>query len=331
MKSKREVHVRKRKDGLYEIRYSINGVQKSIYGTTALICREKYGKMLNSHKIVKRVKSTLFSTWYDNYVSTYKKGVVKPNTLNNMNGIFRKYVLPEFNKKTLKQITSADVQQLINKMSNIPRQANIMFQYVKSCFEQAKKLRLIEYNPCDACFIKKYTSVKGKALTLEEENKLIDYLEKNNPKIKNLIYLYLSTGMRRNELLSVEYKDLDFEKNEISVNGTKTKNSIRTIQVKPSVLNLFPKKEKPFDDWNKFMVNRHFKKICDDLGFSGISIHSLRHTFATRCIQSGIPPIVVQSWLGHSNISLTLDTYTHVDEDYKRDALELLNYKFIPK
>lgn len=329
MKSKRDVKVRKRKDGLFELRYSLNGVQKSIYGTTAQICRDKYGAVLESHKIVKRVKSMLFGTWYDKYISIYKKGTIKQNTLNNMNGIFRNYVLPSLSKKSLKQITSENIQFIINQMSNIPRQATIMFNYLHSCLEQAKKLRYIDYNPCDACVIKKCKGNKGRALTKEEENRLIDYLEKNNPKIKNLIFLYLTTGMRRAELLAVEYADLDFENNVINVKGTKTKNSVRKIQVKKEILNLFPKKEKPFGEWNKFMVNRQFKKICDELGFNGITLHSLRHTFATRCIEQGVPLVVVQNWLGHSSYALTIDTYTHIDEEFKKEAVEMVNYDFI--
>lgn len=52
--------------------------------------------------------------------------------------------------------------------------------------------------------------------------------------------------------------------------------------------------------------------ICRDAGIPADGQHSLRHTFATRCIESGIPPVVLKNWLGHTDIHITLDTYTDV-------------------
>ncbi|MDD4110535.1 MAG: tyrosine-type recombinase/integrase [Clostridia bacterium] len=55
---------------------------------------------------------------------------------------------------------------------------------------------------------------------------------------------------------------------------------------------------------------------------------SLRHTFATRCIENGVEMVVVQSWLGHASISLTMDTYTHIEDDFKKKELEKVGYSF---
>ena len=53
--------------------------------------------------------------------------------------------------------------------------------------------------------------------------------------------------------------------------------------------------------------------------------HSLRHTFATRCIESGIPPVVLKTWLGHKDIHVTLDTYTDVFREMDHGAVEKLD------
>lgn len=330
MKNKRDVHVRKRKDGMYEIRYSIHGKQHSVYGSSISIVRDKYGCLLDEMKKQTRIKSMIFKTWFDTYINLYKKNTVKPNTLKNLIGIFDNHILPYLAKKTLKQIKIDDVQLLINKMSNMPRQQTIAFVQLKACFEQAKNKRLIEYNPCDAVFIKKNNGEKGTALSRKEEDLLVDYLEKNNHKMKTLIYLYLSTGMRRCELLNVRLCDLDFDKNEIMVNGTKTKKSKRVVQVPSQVMDLFPKKEIPFEEWNKDMVNRQFRSICDELNLKHITLHSLRHTFATRCLENGVDMYVVSKWLGHASIKLTMDTYAHVSEDLKRSKVDRVKYKFLP-
>ena len=60
-------------------------------------------------------------------------------------------------------------------------------------------------------------------------------------------------------------------------------------------------------------VNCFFKRICKKAGIdANFGQHSLRHTFATRCIEAGIQPVVLQRWLGHTDIHMTLDTYTDV-------------------
>lgn len=59
-------------------------------------------------------------------------------------------------------------------------------------------------------------------------------------------------------------------------------------------------------------VNCYYQRICRDAGIPADGQHSLRHTFATRCIESGIPPVVLKNWLGHTDIHITLDTYTDV-------------------
>lgn len=330
MKNVRDIKVRKRTAGSYELRYTYNGKQKSIYGQSIAVCRAKYSEILQQLKKTKTRKSMLFSTWYVKYVELYKQNVIKPGTLKNMNGNFQKHILPYIGNKTLKQIKCEDIQLIVNNMVNFPRQQTIVFDQLNACLNQAIKCGYIDNNPCVATCIKKHKGNKGKSLTNEQLKILIEYLQSHNPPITNLIYLYLSTGMRRNELLNVRYEDLDLEKCEIYVRGTKTTNSVRTIQVPLKVLNLFPKKPIPFIDWTYNKVDREFKKICDKLHFKGIVIHSLRHTYATRCVEAGVPPATLQKWMGHSSISITLDVYTHISDEFKRQSVSSLNYGFIP-
>ena len=114
------------------------------------------------------------------------------------------------------------------------------------------------------------------------------------------------------------------------MNGTKTKNAKRRVQVPPQVMALFPKKDVPFEEWNKDMVNRQFRSICDKLDLKHVTLHSLRHTFATRCLENGVEMYVVSKWLGHSSIKLTMDTYAHVSEELKLSKVARVKYKFLP-
>ena len=73
-----------------------------------------------------------------------------------------------------------------------------------------------------------------------------------------------------------------------------------------------------FYDYNKkslvetTQVNCFFRRICEKAGVTYYGQHALHHTFATRCIESGIQPVVLKTWMGHTNIHITLDVYAYV-------------------
>lgn len=68
--------------------------------------------------------------------------------------------------------------------------------------------------------------------------------------------------------------------------------------------------------------------MCDDLDqFESFSSHTFRHTFATRCFESGIEPKTVQQWLGHATLQMTMDLYTHVMEQHQTNEMDKLNNK----
>ena len=329
MKNKREISVRKRKNGLCELRYTDKGQQRSIYGKNRAECRLKYGNM---REISKRATehSMTFIAWYEKWLRLYKIDNLKEQSLNNLKGIFNKHILPYIGKKPLRRINSQDLQEVFNNMRNIPRQATIAYIQVNACFEQAYRLNMLTHNPCLAVVIKKDKGSQGRALTKEEETALIKHLQETNNPMRDYVYLYLSLGVRRSELLGIDgIDDVDRMNNVVHIKGTKTKGSDRYIQTLPEIVELIPARHKAFT-WSADKVNRKFKEICDTLGFEGLTIHSLRHTFATRCIENGISEIVVQKWLGHASITMTLDRYTHISEEFKSQEVDKLSYPFIP-
>ena len=71
-------------------------------------------------------------------------------------------------------------------------------------------------------------------------------------------------------------------------------------------------------------VNCFYKRICEKAGIPFYGQHSLRHTFATRCIEAGVKPVVLKNWLGHTNIHVTLDTYADVFEGLNSASMDML-------
>ncbi len=77
-------------------------------------------------------------------------------------------------------------------------------------------------------------------------------------------------------------------------------------------------------------INNELKRILKkELGITDISSHSLRHTYGTRCIESGVAPVVVQRLMGHKDISVTLNTYTSVFDKFKEREIDKVNQYYL--
>ena len=161
-------------------------------------------------------------------------------------------------------------------------------------------------------------------------------------------------GLRVGETLALRNSDIDLRKNLISVNKTlttdkdgkvimgnttKTYAGVREVPIpefiRKSIIEQMKIAENQKDnqlfisDKQNYIdnrnVNRILKKRLLDLGITGISTHSLRHTYGTRCVEAGMRAVALQRLMGHQDISVTLNTYTSVFNKYKEDELKKVN------
>ena len=267
----------------------------------------------------------------------------------------------------INEITSRDLQDYFNSLIGRYADSTIkkIWECVKQGFESAVKLNYIKTNPLDNV-IKPKSRKETKevvALTINEQHILAKYLLKSNlneEKYKNVILLQLYTGMRIGEVLALTKDDLDlvsrtvYVRKTISVDkdgelivkkGAKTYAGKREI---PIPLFLVPHIEEQFkvyeNNKNDLLfsyegriikpstVNTVLKRICKRLKLSnGISNHTLRHTFGTRCIESGMSPVVVQNMMGHKDIRVTLNTYTSVLNQYKQEEFNKVTRYYMDK
>ena len=236
-----------------------------------------------------------------------------------------------------------------------------IFLQLKIAFSIAMEEGIIADNPMMSHSIRRPKSKKAdkkvRGLSAEEQKKLVDAMvNKNPPKGRNdyrlQLFIELYRGLRMGEINALTIKDLELDHNVIHVRGTISRNADNKPFLKettkteagmrdvPICTNLRPYLEDALRKYRKNkenllfydhvsktvittnQVNSYYKRICRIVGIESEGQHALRHTFATRCIESGVPAVVLKTWLGHTDIHVTLDTYTDVFKAMDNDAIE---------
>lgn len=262
--------------------------------------------------------------------------------------------------KNIEEITSEEIQNYLNTLkdyseSTIRKITGLLNQAFTYSFNKG----YITKNPMiDVLRPKSKKSTKIiRALTLEEQKAFTDYLmqipRSNEPfKVAYLLQMYL--GLRIGEVLALKISDINLPKNIISVNKTLTIDKNNKIIMGESTKTYAGTREVPIpafikqeiisqmkaatnnkdkllfvDTKNNYMspqnANRQLKYILKAMGIEDISTHSLRHTYGTRCIEAGMRAVALQRLMGHTDISITLNTYTSIFNKYKENELEKVN------
>lgn len=191
-------------------------------------------------------------------------------------------------------------------------------------------------------------------LDLNTQRRIMSYI-KRNITFRNLgIYLCLSTGVRIGELCALQWKDIDTNSGYVSVNKTiariylmgengkkrteviidtpKTQNSLREIPIYSELLKLLKPLKRIVNPEYYVLTNsptpleprtyrNYYKKLMKSLNVPNIKFHGLRHSFATRCIESNCDYKTVSVLLGHSNINTTLNLYVHPNLNQKKKCI----------
>ena len=286
--------------------------------------------------------------------------VIKETQYNRIISAIKKLEEEPFTKKNIDEITSEEIQGYLNSLKKYS-QSTISKE--KDQFSQAFKYALnkgyILQNPMiDVIEPKSEKPPKiVKALEIEEQQMLTNYLMnvpiENEPyKVAYLTQLYL--GLRIGEALALKTTDINLEKNLIHISRTltfdknhklimgdfpKTFAGIRDVpipnSIRAEIINqmrlaenhkenlLFVNSQGNYADPKN--ANKFLKNTLKQVNINDITTHSLRHTYGTRCIEAGMRAVALQRLMGHSDISVTMNTYVSVFNKYKEAELEKLN------
>lgn len=239
---------------------------------------------------------------------------------------------------------------------------NKLYGSLRRAYRIAVGKKLIVFNLMDSPFIKKPKSDKPTkkvyAFTCEEQTAFVKALKTKRYQAKNIDYnsmlmIELYSGLRMGEVCALTPKDIDLKNNVIHVrntvtrgldssvkvgNRTKTPRGVRDVPINPllvetleKVLNDYVENKDNLLFYNTKMerpvstqqANDYFHRLCDKAEIKPTGgTHTLRHTFATRCIEASVQAEILSKWLGHTDISITLNTYCDVFSKMHDDAIE---------
>lgn len=302
----------------------------------------------------------VYVEWYDGYVNG-----VRESTLVQTLGYFKRHILPAFGDKRIATITNNDVQRAVNRWAKeAPASYRTWFSYVRMVFAHALKQNYMRGNDPTA-FVTKPRREDGVQTkrhsfwTPEQMQQFFSCIDERTERKKYTVFrVYAYTGMRRSELLALEWSDIDFEQGTISINKTlahnlegrvvvdppKTRSSNRVIATDAKTMDILLK-------WKKFQEScsssrdldhqvvfpgqrgkymalslpiTWLNRIIKDNHLQPIVVHGFRHSLASNMINSDVPVTSVTQVVGHANPSTTLKIYSHADPQQAKKATTAL-------
>ena len=318
-------HVRKRRSGKnswnYEIRYRRNGYNITASANNLDQAKHKFIEMLGSaEKCVKNKESTIPSTFdkFANYFfEKFYKRKVGQSTFRVAMSNYKNHVFPHFGDMPLKSITADKCQELLDRLideDKVRTEENV-FTMLNMIFKAAVKHGVMAHNPIDMVFHTKHEREHGKALTKDEERKLLEQTAGTPYQLMFAIGLY--TGLRPNEYKTA-YIDGDF----VVANNSKRKNGKVESKKIPIAPMLAPYLEgvKELHFTRLEQIRHKFNGILPDH-----KLYDLRTTFYTRCMECGVAEVATKTFVGHA-LGGMADTYTDLSDEFLYTEGQKLKY-----
>lgn len=325
----------KRKDGLFQEALTINGKRRFFYGKTKADVLRK----INDFK-EKEENGLLFSevaeAWYES-----KAKEIRPSTLNCYNSAYKSAVA-YFGKELIKDIKPQDIERYIYEKAQLQYAKYTVRNYlsmVSQIYDFAIRNNYTQYNPCATISVPR--NLKSRKRELPDESAIQLVRDNVDAPFGLFPYFLMLTGCRKGEALAVKYSDIDFDKKlirinksltwipQLAINETKTSSGNRTVILLDALADKIPKRKSGFLFGNKqpftqYDFDASWKKYKDATGID-ITPHQLRHLYATILFECGIDEVIAKELMGHSNISVTRNIYTHIRERKLSEVSLVLN------
>lgn len=309
---------------------------------------------VDEHSDISMPSDMLVDHWFDYWIGIKKK-TVRPNTVRNYTERYVRNIKPLIGKMLLSDVKPLHCQKIFYDMADQGYRTSTIYQAritLYNMLEYAKENEVLRTNPCKRSVKSDMGKPSEKKVALERDVQKIFLRYAEGQSYENQYRFILQTGLRTDELVGLKWEDIDFESKTIQIRRSmeyrysvkewrigepKSKSGYRTIPLTEeavAILNKQKEKNKWISEiskeWEEFVFlcrkgtpvknstyDTALFKICDKAQIPRFSMHILRHTFATRCIEAGMKPKTLQMLLDHSNIGITMNLYVHTTEEEK--------------
>lgn len=305
--------------------------------------------------------------WMDEWLELYIPNVEETTRVGYKTKI-KNYIKPALGDIYVQSLRTPHVQRMVNDMiarGLSPKNIRDTYNNINAAMKKALVLRMIPYNPCEGVVLPKLKRYKAKVYNINMIHQVLSVAEGTDMYLP--ILLCTTAGLRRGELLALRWEDIDFQNNILKVRSNlvrgekdyiikepKSEAGIRDIHIGSEVVSYLKKERAKYvtDMMNYgigfrnygFVIrqydgsplkpdsmSRKWRRFLETNNLPPIRFHDLRHSHATALIQAGVSPKVVQERLGHSDVQITLNTYTHVLPEMDIEAAEKLDRIILKK
>lgn len=349
----------KQKSGLYRAKVKIgvdeNGkdVYKYVSGKTK--------KELEANKqrvIAQYIEGTapaddvLFGPYAIEWFNVHKRPKIKAPTIHQYRTMLNKYILPAFGDLNLRAITVTSIQKLLLQFVGMnPTYQVITKTIMRGVFDMAYADGIVQRNPMS--FLHGMVPTKQKKerrpLTKDERQRIVETCQRRSDALYIALLYYL--GLRLGEASGLRWSDVDWQAETITVQRTihhvskmevstpKTSAGVRTIPIPaplmrmllaarglPDMYILSLKGNRPV---STPVLNKMWKRIIkDECRINDITAHDLRHNYITMCWETGVDVYATARFVGHKNVSTTLQIYTHLSKEREAENAQTVKNMF---
>lgn len=316
---------------------------------------------IDEHSDLDQAPDMLVDAWFDYWIGI-KKQTVRPNTVRNYSERYERNIRGVIGSKLLTEVKPVHCQKIFSDMAEEGYKTTTIYQTRITLFnmlEFAKENDVLIVNPCKKSLKSNMgkPSEKKEALTIDVQKKFLGAVVGYS--YENQYRFVLQTGLRTGEMIGLKWSDIDFKNRTMKIERTmeyrykvgewrigppKSQSGYRTVPLTEEAVRILENQRKKNQslkiipmEWKDFVFlcrkgtpvknstyDTGLFKYCDRAGIPRFSMHVLRHTFATRCIEAGMKPKTLQKILGHSNIGITMNLYVHITEDEKHREIDLV-------
>jgi integrase len=338
-----------------------DGGRKVVYGRTHNEVRRRLTELVHSKDsgTLGDAKGLTVGEFLDQWMTDVVQPSVRPWTYKGYEVHVRLHIKPVLGRVPLDALTPRHVQALLNQKLAEGLSAKTV-RYIRGTFRtalrQATRWGLISRNPIDAVDGPRVERYEIQPFTPEEARRFLTAIR--GDRLEALYSVALTMGLRQGEALGLRWQDVDVALGYLNIRKQlqrfdgqfklvepKTPRSRRMLALPGSIVTALQEHRDRQGSERQFAGNRwqdsdlvfttdrgrpldgtvvshHFHRVLDRAGLAQRRFHDLRHSCATLLLMQGVSPRVVMDVLGHSQIALTMNTYTHVLPELRREAAD---------